>query len=169
MPQQLIVGEIYRVPATNEQISIDRYDSILQNLKNFNGDVLLATDQNFNYINTNVHANSLQLLNTFITAGFIPTITKPTRITHTTSTLIDNIYIRSNNHHNLTSGIINTHISDHLPIFMMIGEQIKYLSKSTTIKYRTIKENVVTEMIQQLNTINWNDMDNLGTDEAVES
>jgi urease beta subunit len=36
---KIVVGEVYRVPNTNEKLSIQRYETILQKLKNINGDV----------------------------------------------------------------------------------------------------------------------------------
>ncbi len=62
LPHKLILGEIYRVPGTNEHSSIDRYDCILQKLSNYKGEVFLATDQNLNYINagTRKHPPTIQ-------------------------------------------------------------------------------------------------------------
>ena len=52
-----------------------------------------------------------------ISYGFLPLIDKPSRITNSTSTLIDNIF--SNNVHKCSfeNGLIYSYISDHLPIF----------------------------------------------------
>ena len=50
----------------------------------------------------------------------IPQITKPTIITPTTATIIDNIY--SNDilcEYNQLQGILYSYISDHLPIFIL--------------------------------------------------
>lgn len=168
LPQKLIVGEIYRIPNTNEQLSIDRYETILQQLTAFNGDIIIGTDQNFNYINTSTHNNTSQLLNTFITAGFIPTITKPTRITQFTSTLIDNIYIKSKSHQNLYSGILNTQISDHLPIFMFIGKQPAQQRQSSTITYRPMDDVIINLIHLHLINTNWEIMDDMNTDQATE-
>ena len=105
-------------------MSIQRYRSIPQIASAFNGDVMIGSDQNFNYANIENHGPTRNLLDSFISSGFIPTITKPTRITHTTSTLIDNIYIKTKQPDQLTSGILNIDLSDHLPIFTFIGTQI---------------------------------------------
>ena len=96
----MLIGEIYRVPGTSAQLSIQRYQSILHIISAFNGDVMIGSDQNFNYANIDNHSPTQNLLDSFLSSGFIPTITKPTRITHNTSTLIDNIYkciLRVNN------------------------------------------------------------------------
>jgi hypothetical protein len=48
--KQVIVGEVYRVPNTNEIDSIARFDQILNNLENSKLDIIIGTDQNFDYI-----------------------------------------------------------------------------------------------------------------------
>ena len=48
--------------------------------------------------------------------NLLPLITKPTRITDYTSTLIDHIYTNAPIH-NTVSGICLVDISDHLPVF----------------------------------------------------
>ena len=45
-----IIGEIIRIPNTNEIISIDRFENILQSLQVSNKDIIIATDQNFDYL-----------------------------------------------------------------------------------------------------------------------
>ena len=47
---------------------------------------------------------------------FFPLITRPTRITSNTATLIDNIFTNHLNNYSF-SGLLFTDISDHLPIF----------------------------------------------------
>ena len=57
--------------------------------------------------------------------SLIPNITKPTRITSRSATLIDNIFSNSMLDDNrIFSGILYTNISDHFPIFV-----IEYTSK----------------------------------------
>ena len=62
--------------------------SLLQNLSDFNGDVMIRTDQNFNYLDIETHSKTPDLYDIFIYSGFLPTMTLPTRITHNTSILI---------------------------------------------------------------------------------
>jgi hypothetical protein len=93
----VIVGEIYRVPNTNELKSIKMYETISKQLQNYNHNIIIGTDQNFDYIKIDQHKNSEDLLSNFLANGLVPTITKPTRITHSTATLIDNLYISVKN------------------------------------------------------------------------
>ena len=48
--------------------------------------------------------------------GLFSLITKPTRISHNSATLIDNIFTNCI-HSELDAGIICSDISDHMPIF----------------------------------------------------
>ena len=43
-----VIGEVYRVPNANEQLSINRYETILSKLSTFNVDIMIGTNQNFN-------------------------------------------------------------------------------------------------------------------------
>jgi hypothetical protein len=81
----LMVGEIYRSPGSNDQVSVERFDSLLHSLTNFKGQIVIGTDQHFNFLNVQHHNKTLELLNVFIASGFFPTVTIPTRITHDTS------------------------------------------------------------------------------------
>ena len=94
-----IVGEIYRVPNTSEITLINRYENITKKLSDMPQNVIIGTDQNFDYLTVNSHKNTQDLLCTFLNNGLVPTITMPTRIAttgntnKTVRTLIDNIYI----------------------------------------------------------------------------
>ncbi len=61
------------------------------------------------------------LLNAFFEENLIPTITKPTGITHTSA--IDNIHVYAKlNKRNLHRGIILSDISDHFPMFCVLQQ-----------------------------------------------
>ncbi len=67
------------------------FEYILQ-LKPSNTKTIIATNQNFDYLQINEHAKTFDLFNTFLAKGYLPAITKPTRVTHSSAILIDNIY-----------------------------------------------------------------------------
>ena len=56
--------------------------------------------------------NVSDLLNVFFTHGLLPTVKRPTRITHTSSTVIDNIHAKFRGYENVDSRIILSDISD---------------------------------------------------------
>ena len=65
-------------------------------------------------------------------AGRVPTITKPTHITHNSSSLIDNFYIPVNEILRAKSGIIINDISDHLPFFCGKGKAVEKQKQTIT-------------------------------------
>ena len=82
-PNNLIIGEVYRVPNTSDELSIKRYDDALTKvLANKHNDAILASDQNYDYIKINEHRHTSELFDTFISHGLIPTITRHTYYTH---------------------------------------------------------------------------------------
>ena len=75
--------------------------------------------------------------NDILSAGYIPTITLPTRKS-TSSTLIDNIFT-TNISKEVKACILNVHISDHQPILLFTDDKA-LVSKSKYITIRTNSE-----------------------------
>ena len=74
-------------------------------------------DFNMDLLKCSNHQPTDDFVNTFYSYGFRPLIDQPTRITPHSSTLIDNIL--TNNDNDISAGILNTDISDHLPLFQI--------------------------------------------------
>ena len=80
----------------------------------------LMGDFNINILNSQSHQPTNEFINLMLSNSMYPLISKPTRITSSTATLIDNIF--TNNlelHVSRSSGILYTDLSDHLPIFQV--------------------------------------------------
>ena len=85
-------------------------------------------DFNLDLIKFNQHKPTEEFLDSMFNFGFLPTITKPTRI-HGAATLIDNIFTSSKC--NIQSGIILNDISDHNMTFLI--EEVSTKFKEETI------------------------------------
>ena len=73
-------------------------------------------DFNINHLNYSTSPLIEIFLNLMISRNYYPLITRPTRVTPLSCTLIDNIF--SNRVDEIeSSGLITTNISDHYPIF----------------------------------------------------
>ena len=48
-------------------------------------DLVIGTDQKFDYMKVDTNQNASDLLNAFFTQGILPTMKRPTRVTHTSS------------------------------------------------------------------------------------
>ena len=115
----IIIGEVYRVPNSSCHNSITNYELITDKLQNENKEIIIGTDQHFDYLNIHC-AYSKYLLETFFAACLVPTITRPTRITSESATLIDTIYVSGNRLEYLRSGILVADISDHF-LYLLVN------------------------------------------------
>ena len=129
---------------------------------------MIGTDQNFNFIDIQRHPRTQDLLDLFISNGYLPTVTIPTRITHSTSTLIGNIYARFKDLDDLTSGVITIDISDHLPLFLFIGKPHKTKTRTKEITCRPMDEDKLVNMSTHLNQIDWTVIHNMNPNQANE-
>jgi hypothetical protein len=162
----VIVGEIYRVPNTNEINSIKMYETISKQLQNYNHNIIIGTDQNFDYIKIDQHKNSEDLLSNFLANGLVPTITKPTRITHSTATLIDNLYVSVKNKTNIKSCILCVDISDHLPILVCTGTTKRDKTNPLIIRKRFMTDTAIQNINSELQHKNWDYLHNMNTNDA---
>jgi hypothetical protein len=162
-----IIGEIYRVPDANAKLSLERYETTMNKLKSSDKRVLIGTDQNFDYLKIDTDKFASDLFDTCLAENFIPTITKPTRVTPTSATLIDNIYIRYLDPF-IHSGIICSKISDHFPIFCFMG---KYKpdtkpTKPLQFTYRPMPPAILNQIAGQVRETDWNYLNNYTTEES---
>ncbi len=88
---------------------------------------------------------------------FFPLITRPTRITSHTATLIDNIFL--NHLENFSfSGLLFTDITDHLPIFCIIHDMLPNVDNDTPIVIREKNANNLSAFQDQLSRTDWSDL-----------
>ena len=121
--QKYIIGNIYRLPvyvADDLNVFINEFTDLLIVLRARSKSVFLCGDYNIDILKINANDNFNIFYENVISSSFIPSITLPTRICDTTSTLIDNIYTNSVDKI-CTSGILIRPISDHQMYFCMIN------------------------------------------------
>ena len=77
-------------------------------------------DYNINLLKSNVHSPTSDFLEMMYDKSFYNLISRPTRITNATATLIDNIYTNSVSFDkDKFSGVLTSDISDHFMVFYM--------------------------------------------------
>ena len=78
---------------------------------------LLAGNFNVILLNYDNHNDTNQIINTMYSYSFLPLITRPTRFTSSSATLLD--YIMTNVFNDaIVSGILVSDVSDHLPCLL---------------------------------------------------
>ncbi len=58
--RNVIVGGVYRIPNTNQQLFLERYQSIIDKIKLEKKDIIIGTDQNLDYLKIQQHANTAE-------------------------------------------------------------------------------------------------------------
>ena len=116
----IVLGTMYRSPSYEPKDFLDYFENIINCLAKTKKKCALAGDVNIDILKINESEIVDRYLACLIGGGFLPTITVPTRITATSRTLIDNIFI--NNFQSIkNSGVIVDDCSDHLPIFLIMN------------------------------------------------
>ena len=90
-----------------------------------------------------------------------PNILRPTRITNTTATLIDNIYLSEQLATKYLSFILDCDISDNLPCLTVFNKQHKKGKKNPLIlKTRHIDDEKLNKMSEKLTNLHWSHLEN---------
>ena len=130
---------IYRSPNNLNISFLEKFDRIIENIK-FTTCFILG-DMNYNLINLDRHNDTAQYHNNLVAASFKPLIIKPTRISDTNCSLIDNIWTNDLNYTtNIKSDIIVTDITDHLPCITVVTNPDLNLTGYKKITYRKFND-----------------------------
>ena len=134
--KNIIIGLIYRPPNTQIDSFYGDLESVFDTLSPENKILYLMGDFNIDLLSQN--NNHERFLQVAYSNACYPHISKPTRIDTRSSTLIDNIF--SNIYDaDVTSGLLYSEISDHLPIFVICNTNMFNINinNSTTFRKET--------------------------------
>ena len=140
-----------------------------ENLQDFNHDLelylsLLTKEKKKSYLLGDYNIDLLKLDHHQLTSNFynilksynhIPLIYKPTRITHTSASLIDNIFTNDNSA--TLSGILLCDISDHLPVYSFSTDKV-ITHKTIIINYRKMNRHSIENFNNLLANETWDDV-----------
>ena len=146
--KNILIGTIYTPPKDTYKQFEDKLSAILQTIYQENKKCYLMGDFNIDLLKIDLNDNLNSFINLMFSSSFYPTISKPTRITKSTATLIDNIFSNTLEE-KCKTGLLLTDLSDHLPVFQL------NLSEAT---YSTRK---ITQVNKKLRTVNDKSIDDL--------
>ena len=111
---------VYRPPSTSINMFITEFSNVVGELINAkpSQNLLTVGDYNIDMINMN-NVCTRSFLNAMATYNLIPAIFTPTRVTDTSTSLIDNLFVTSDVQLD-QCGSISDDIADHFPIFAVI-------------------------------------------------
>ena len=118
-------------------------NELLDKLSSENKSVILLSDSNVDLMKYDNHHSTNEFLDSWSSHLFLPHITQPTRIRHSSKTLIDNIFSNTLTE-NTISGNVTSTISDHLPQFIILPNIFSNPpSNKSNIYKRDIQENFI--------------------------
>ena len=146
----IVVSCIYRPPEDNLEQFIECFETLLSRIR-LRKSVYLVGDFNINLLKHETHRGTRDFIDLLYSLGFFPTITVPTRVTQTSSTLIDNIFTNVVGN-SCQSGVLCADLTDHLPIFCVtenrgltnvFRKEYKVVRKITEAKIECFKERLL--------------------------
>ena len=126
-----IIGNIYRSPARQPEAFLEIFKATLHNLgRHSRKHMTLHGDFNLDLLKHSSEQACQSIIDIASTYGFLQIVSRPTRITDRSATLIDHIYT-NNLEDTISCNILTTDISDHLAIVTTIN-----LDNTSTSPYR---------------------------------
>ena len=127
----VIVGSLYKPPNMDALGFITSLREIISkcNTNKKKPELILKMDHNLDLLKCKTHKGTHDFLDLMLQHQLYQSITRPSRVTQTTATLIDNIFISEKFHRSFDSAVILRDILDHLPL-LCLAKQTKLLDKS---------------------------------------
>ena len=149
--KKVIICCIYRAPNTDFNTLSEFINDILSNIGKRT--VYMCGDFSVDLLQYDKHAATNDFIDQLYAIGLHPLITRPTRITSHSNTLIDNIFTTDLSSH-IHSGLIINDMSDHLPIYQITEYSYKTSNNLAYSKKRVVNEETVGELVNDLKEIN---------------
>jgi len=166
--KHVLMGAIYRPPNNKIEDFSDELEKILTcNVLQKYKRMFLAGDFNIDLLKFDSHQPTRQFFDLLASHYLLPTICRPTRITETSATLIDNIF--TNVYSDCEkSGIICSDLSDHLPIIISCYLNTKVTKTKTKHVYRRCySPDAIKNFKDMLTEVDWQDIVVYGKDKDV--
>ena len=135
-----IVGVLYRHPFSTDVANfIDQLNQTLQDITSAGNKCVILGDFNIDILKLE-SAHIISYLNMLQSNAFHSIVDKPTRVTATSSTLIDHV-LTNDAISQITPGILNSDVSDHFPTFVLIKNVDKKKVSASENRYYRCKTN----------------------------
>ena len=161
-----LIVNVYRSPSKKIDNFTNLLDNVLKSLdRHARKHIVLTGDINVDLIKYDKDLASQNLIAVFENYGFVQLVSRPTRITDHSATLIDHVY--TNNVGNIVScNVLTVDISDHLAILTtlslgtanQIRERVRVNSEKNNIKQRQFSEANNLEFKNLIGSENWSDV-----------
>ena len=152
----ILLSALYRPLNTKETEFIKNYKRLLNK---FNPEeisrLILGLDHNMDFLKHKRHKPTKEFIALNLDYNLLPSFTKPTRITKTSSTLIDNIIIGKKYQMTYEPTICISDISDHLPLVLCIDNIDPFRAPKTKIYTRKLDRIKMETLNTRIQDVDW--------------
>ena len=160
--KKIVVGSVYRpgtkAPGLTFTQQFAEFSEILSQTLSELGSkydsVYILGDFNLDVLKIDQNRFVSEYVDTLFAYGFLQIITKPTRISGNSATLIDHIITNSTSR-NFDSFILNFRVSDHLPILHKLNLK-KNKTKQQKLETRNFSSSNINKFKNAIQNFNWN-------------
>ena len=154
--RNILLVSAYRPPNTNVKTFLIEYKKLSDRLKKQkNHEIIIGLDHNLDLLKSHLNQPTNKFIELNLDRELIPCITKPTRITSKSATLIDNILISRSLQRNFTSSVVIEDISDHFACLVVLKDQNKSIKGPKYMKTRNLDDLKIANIVSSLQEYNW--------------
>ena len=151
----IILASCYRVPNTDQVKFLKEYEELIMKLEKQNCPFVIGIDHNLDLIKNSVHRNTQTFIELNLEHRTLPCISKPTRVTHKTATLIDNIFCNETMYNNCMSYILLDDLSDHLPCICHFNDIFPTKLESKYCTFQKLNDKNIDRIKSDLRDLDW--------------
>ena len=151
---KVIVLCLYRAPSGNFDYFINQLDDLLHALHSPKMKFIICGDFNINFLGINNRKSEIEKL--MLIYNLKGTVQFPTRINHSSSTTIDNIFIDKSCNYSIEPFING--LSDHDAQLLKVYNQSPTLNNKKPIPIRIVDEHAVTKFLSLLSGEPWEEI-----------
>ena len=130
---KVLAVSLYRPPNSNLKTFMAAYKKLVTEIKRSDYKLyFIGLDHNLDFLNLDKHEPTRKFIEFNMENQIWPTITKPTRITKNSASLIDNIMVSHDVFKKFRSCILTEDLSDHLPCYL-IAQNLKLKKKDPPV------------------------------------
>ena len=139
---KILVSEVYRPPNSDDKIFLEGMQELVASSDKYQYSFICG-DFNYELAKSHIHRMTNDFHSFMLDNFHVPHILKPTQVTHSTSTLIDNIYVKARPLMPNKSYVIVNGMSDHYPCLLSYKLCPAYADSVVMIQKRKLTDDVM--------------------------
>ena len=151
----LLLCSGYRALNTSQKEFTETYKEFLTTMNSVKQQCFIRLDHNLDLLKCTTSKYLQIFLEHNLERNLLTCITKPTRLTHHSATLIDNILCSHDAHTDHVSFLLTTDISDHLPCVGIFPDLFPTKLEPALIKKRILTKKKVEKIYDELHQTDW--------------